>query len=95
MISEIGDAIGAQSVVGVLDTKKSLFKGYEIFIENGKKIRGNLVNWIEKYQEFGVGEILLNSIDCDGMQHGYDLRLASLAHSHIKCPSLFWVVRVH
>ena len=37
LISEIGDAIGAQSVVGVLDTKKSLFKGYEIFIENGKK----------------------------------------------------------
>lgn len=90
LISEIGDAIGAQSVVGVLDTKKSLFKGYEIFIENGKKkIRGNLVNWIKKYQEFGVGEILLNSIDCDGMQHGYDLRLASLAYSHIKVPVTF------
>ena len=37
LISEIGDAIGRQSVVGVLDIKKSFLKGYEIFIENGKK----------------------------------------------------------
>ena len=87
LISELAAAIGGQSVVGVLDVKKSFFKGHEIYINNGRnKVKGNLINWIEKFQEYGVGEILFNSIDFDGMQDGYDLNLATSICPYLKVP---------
>ena len=48
-----------------------------------------MINWIEKFQEFGVGEILFNSMDRDGMQSGYDLNFAKSVCSHIKVPVTF------
>ena len=90
LIGDLADAIGRQSIVGVLDIKKSLFRGYEIYTNNGKvKVKGTLINWIQKFQEFGVGEILFNSIDLDGMQSGYDVNLAKVVSSHLKVPVSF------
>ena len=87
LIGELAEAVGSQSIVGVLDIKKSFFKSYEIYVNNGRtKIKGNLINWIEKLQEYGVGEILFNSIDFDGMQGGYDLNFAASVSSHLKVP---------
>jgi cyclase len=87
LIVEMVEAVGKQSVVGVLDVKKSLFKGYGIYINNGKKkVKGTLFDWIKKFQKFGVGEILFNSIDFDGMQCGYDLNLATSVCPHLKVP---------
>ena len=87
LIGELAEAVGSQSVVGVLDVKKSFFKGYEIYINNGRnKVKGTLINWIEKFQEYGVGEILFNSIEFDGMQGGYDLNFATSVCSYLKVP---------
>jgi len=90
LISELAKALGSQSVVGVLDVKKSLFKGYSIFIENGvKKIPGKLSEWVTTFQDFGIGEILINSIDRDGMQAGYDLELVKGITGCLNVPSTF------
>jgi len=90
LIRQLSETIGSQSIVGVLDVKKSIFKGYEIYINNGKKkIKGSLIYWIKAFQEYGAGEILINSIDRDGMQNGYDLELVKLTKKFITIPVTF------
>ena len=77
LCQEIGDIIGNQSVVVVLDVKKKkLFGGYDIYTHNGtKKSNWKLNDFILKLEEIGIGEIVINSIDNDGVMQGYDLSL--------------------
>ena len=77
LCQEIGDVIGNQSVVVVLDVKKKkIFGGYDIYTHNGtKKSNWKLNDLISKLEEIGIGEIVINSIDNDGLMQGYDLPL--------------------
>ena len=74
---EIGSIIGNQSVVVVIDVKKKkLFGGYEIYTHNAsKKSKWKLDDLVEKLEEIGIGEIVINSIDNDGTMKGYDVDL--------------------
>ena len=78
LIKEVGDSIGNQSVVVVLDYKKAgLFGSLELFTHNGKKPTGiKLYDFIKKLNNLNVGEIVLNSIDRDGTMIGYDLEVS-------------------
>jgi cyclase len=90
LVRKISESIGSQSVVCVLDLKKTLFRGYAIYIRNGtKKIEGKPTDWINTFQDLGAGEILINSIDRDGMQNGYDLQLVENIRDYFKVPSTF------
>lgn len=76
LITEMANRVGNQSVVVVIDVKKKLFGGYEVFTHNGKKSTGKQPQEIAALmQEMGAGEIVLNSIDKDGLMTGYDLEL--------------------
>lgn len=77
LCKEIGDVIGKQSVIVVIDVKKKkLFGGYNIFTHNGtKKSDWRLDDFISKLEEIGVGEIVINCIDNDGVMQGYNLPL--------------------
>ena len=77
LCKEIGDVIGKQSVIVVIDVKKKkLFGGYNIFTHNGtKKSDWRLDDFISKLEEIGVGEIVINCIDNDGVMQGYNLSL--------------------
>ena len=77
LCQEIGDIIGNQSVVAVIDVKKKkIFGGYDIYTHNGtKKSNWKLNDFISKLDEIGIGEIVINSIDNDGVMQGYDLPL--------------------
>ena len=76
LITRIACQVGAQSVIVVLDVKKKLFSGYELRTHNGKIIRRNdPFKFIKKAQKLGAGEIVINSIDNDGLMKGYDLSL--------------------
>lgn len=76
LITEIADRVGSQSVIVVMDIKKKLLGGYEIYINNGKKVTGlNPIKFAEEAQKLGAGEIIINSIDQDGMMKGYDMNL--------------------
>ncbi len=81
LIKEVGKAIGAQSVVIVLDykKKKSLFGSgnNELFTHNGKKSTEiKLDDFVTKLNDIGVGEIVINSIENDGLMKGYDTETA-------------------
>lgn len=77
IVLEIAARVGNQSVVIVLDVKKKLFGGYEVFTHNGKKSTGkNPFDLTSQFEQLGAGEIVINSIDQDGMMKGYDMVMA-------------------
>jgi cyclase len=87
LITQIADRVGGQSVIVVLDIKKKLLGGYEIYTHNGKKATGlNPLKFVEEAQKLGAGEIIINSIDKDGMMKGYDLELIAKIRERITLP---------
>lgn len=87
LITDIADRVGSQSVIVVLDVKKKLLGGYEVFTHNGKKSTGiNPFKFIEQAQELGAGEIIINSIDQDGVMKGYDISLIDKAREKTSLP---------
>jgi cyclase len=74
LISESSHRVGSQSIVIVMDVKKTgLCRRYELFVHNGKCATGiNPVEFAQKVESLGAGEILINSIDHDGLMKGYD-----------------------
>jgi len=88
LIKELSNKIGKQSVVVVLDIKKTKFtKQYELFTHNGKRSTGILAkDFVLKIQSLGAGEIILNSIDRDGTLNGYDFELIDEVSKNIKIP---------
>lgn len=87
-IFEAVTRVGSQSIVVVIDVKKSrLLQKYEVFINNGKiKTKFQMVEFAQIMAEQGVGEILINSIDCDGEMKGYDLNIVKLIKDKINLP---------
>jgi cyclase len=87
LIREISEKVGSQSVVVVLDVKKKLFGGYEVYTHNGKKSTGKSpLELIKKFEELGAGEIVINSIDKDGEMKGYDIKLIESARKETTLP---------
>ncbi len=78
---------GSQSVVASIDYKKSLFNKVNCYSHCGKK-KNELtpLDMAVKVEKMGVGEILLYSIDRDGMMGGYDLSVVSEVSSKISIP---------
>ena len=76
LIYKIGERVGIQSVVVVLDVKKNWLSGYELYTHNGKKSTGRRPSdFLSEICELGVGEVVINSIDNDGMMSGFDTEL--------------------
>lgn len=87
LITNISERVGAQSVIVVLDVKKKLLGGYEVYTHNGKKATGiNPFKFVEEAQKLGAGEIVINSIDKDGVMKGYDLDLIAKVREKISLP---------
>lgn len=87
LIMEIADRVGSQSVIVVLDVKKKLLGGYEVYTHNGKKSSGiNPFKFIEEAEKLGAGEIIINSIDQDGVMKGYDMNLIDKVREKISLP---------
>lgn len=88
IVNEIANCIGNQSVVVVIDVKKSSSGGrYEMWTHNGQKNTGKCsIRFARQLVDLGVGEIVINSIDNDGMMKGYDLDLAGKIRESIHVP---------
>ena len=87
IISDMAKAVGSQSVIVVLDVKKKLLGGYEIYTNNGKKGTGlNPIDFSKKIETLGAGEIVINSIDNDGVMKGYDFSLIDKIREVVSLP---------
>ena len=72
----------------MLDVKKTgLLRRYEIFVQNGKTATGlSPADFVEKMEALGAGEIVINSIDSDGLMQGYDLSLIEAIRKRTSLP---------
>lgn len=88
LISRAAARIGSQSVVVVIDVKKSgLLRKPEVVTLNATKRSGlDPTNFAVKLQELGAGEIVLNNVDRDGEMKGYDFDLIDSVRNAISTP---------
>ena len=87
IVKEISTEVGSQSVVVVFDVKKKLFGGYDVYTHNAKnKIKQDFLELVERVQDLGAGEVVINSIDNDGVMKGYDLDLIEKVKNRLNIP---------
>lgn len=61
--------------------------GFEVTTMGGRKSTGiDAIWWVKRAQELGAGEILLNSMDADGTQQGFDLEMIKAVRKEVKIP---------
>lgn len=90
-VREASEKFGAQCIVVAIDAKKVSAEGetdrWEIFTHGGRKPTGiNAVEWAVKMAEYGAGEILLTSMDQDGVKSGYDLGVTRAISDAVDIP---------
>jgi len=88
LLSDAAKMVGSQSVVAVMDVKKSQANcNYEIWTHNGSKPTGKSpAEFARQVESLGAGEVVINSIDNDGMMKGYDLALVRTIRESINLP---------
>lgn len=74
-IKTLSTYFGSQSIVAAIDCKKSLWSGYKVIVHNKKRLTCTLLEYAQLLEEQGAGELLINSIDRDGLMTGYDIEL--------------------
>ncbi len=80
---------GSQAIVVTLDYKSKIFKkeGKIVYTHNGRKCSGiTVLEMVKKLTDYGVGEIILNSISKDGTKEGYDFEFIKKISDKIKIP---------
>jgi imidazole glycerol-phosphate synthase subunit HisF len=86
----IRDAVaiyGSQSIIGCVDVRRTLFGRYELYSHSGKTQQAaGLIDHVVELENLGMGEIIVNSIDRDGTQSGYDLKLLKQVSSAVSVP---------
>jgi len=92
IIREGAEAFGRQCIVlstqvkhmGVRD---GLPSGYEVFIDGARLATGlDAIDWVRRAEDFGVGEIVVNSIDRDGTASGYDIDITRAVVDAVNVP---------
>lgn len=87
LIEEAASRFGRQSVIVTIDVKKEFFGSKKAYIHNGKtNTKIGAIEFVRKMEELGAGEIVINSIDRDGMMNGFDLELLSEIKSNTSIP---------
>ena len=88
LISEAAAKFGSQCVVVAIDAKKRADgSGWNVYKNGGRVDVGlDAVEWAQKAEKLGAGEILLTSMDCDGAKNGYDLELTRTIAEHVSIP---------
>ena len=88
LIRDAADKFGSQCVVVAIDAKKRQDgSGWNIYKNGGRVDVGiDAVEWAQKVEQLGAGEILLTSMDCDGTKAGYDNELTRIIAENVDIP---------
>jgi imidazole glycerol-phosphate synthase subunit HisF len=94
LIGEIGASFGAQAVIVAIDARRATGTTNEkspaeaeVFVAGGRKPTGRrVVEWAREAEERGAGEILLTSMDTDGMRSGFDCELTAAVSAAVQIP---------
>ncbi len=86
LVAELADKFGSQCVVASVDARK-IGQGWEIFTHGGRRATGiDAVEHAVRLADLGAGELLVTSMDGDGTQRGYDLKLTRAIADAVSVP---------
>ena len=86
LIRELSEEFGCQAVVLAIDARRD-GEMWRVFTKGGRQAEGlDVIEWAQRAEQLGAGEILLTSMDADGVQTGFDLALTSAARSAVRVP---------
>ena len=87
LIQEAAEKFGSQCVVCAIDAKRRPEGGWTVYLNGGRVDTGlDAVEWAKQAVDLGAGEILLTSMDCDGVKNGYDLELTRAVSDSVNVP---------
>jgi cyclase len=87
LIRQASEHYGAQAVVLSIDARRRADGGWQVMSAGGRRETGlEPVGWAVRGQELGAGEVVVNSIDADGMKIGYDLPLMESVSRAVDLP---------
>ena len=86
LVAEAAGRFGSQCIVVAIDVKR-VGDHWEVFVKGGKQPTGlEAIAWAHKVVELGCGEILLTSMDTDGVQQGFDLPILKAIATSVPVP---------
>jgi imidazole glycerol-phosphate synthase subunit HisF len=87
LIEEIANSFGSQSIIASIDARRSGENHWTCYSRSGvTNERVDVITWSKVVESMGAGEILITSIDCDGLMQGYDLDLISAVVNSVNIP---------
>ena len=95
LVKDAADKYGSQCIVVAIDAKRKISKAdspddppqWEVYTHGGRNNTGiDAVQWAAQMDALGAGEILLTSMDRDGMQNGFDLALTRAVSDAVSIP---------
>ena len=87
LIAELSAEFGAQAVVLAIDARRNSTGGWNVFTKGGRHDEGiDVVEWAARGQALGAGEILLTSMNTDGVQTGFDCALTRAVSRATRIP---------
>jgi cyclase len=89
LIADIADRFGNQVLVLSVDARRAegTDSGFEVTTHGGRRSAGlDAVEWARRATELGAGEILLNAMDADGTEDGFDLELIRQVRAEVDIP---------
>ncbi|MFC5472931.1 imidazole glycerol phosphate synthase subunit HisF [Paraherbaspirillum soli] len=87
LVADAASKYGSQCIVVAIDAKQTAPGKWEVFTHGGRKATGlDAIEWAQKMEQLGAGEILLTSMDRDGTKIGFDLALTSSVSNAVSIP---------
>ena len=88
LVKEASDKVGSQCIVVAIDAKRLPEPSrWEVYTHGGRKPTGiDAIKWAVQVNQFGAGELLLTSMDCDGTRDGYDIELTRTVSEAVTIP---------
>lgn len=87
LVFEASSRVGSQCIVVAIDAKQTGPGQWSVFTHGGRNNTGlNAIQWAQKVEALGAGEILLTSMDRDGTKNGFDLALTRAVADAVKIP---------
>ena len=86
LVHELSNEFGSQAVVLAIDARRD-GEMWRVYTKGGRQAEQmDVIEWAQNAEQLGVGEILLTSMDADGVQAGFDLPLTSAVREDVRVP---------
>ena len=87
LIGEAADRFGSQCIVCAIDARRETGGGWRAYVDGGRRATDwDAIAWAAHAVEMGAGEVLMTSMDSDGVQDGYDLELVRTLCATVEVP---------